>query len=68
MRTQGTNGALRVIVVSVVGDSHRGRSRVVVVGVVVAVVIAVATIPTSVGIFFPCTCSASIVGIGTKFV
>ena len=53
---------------SVVRFSPRGRSRVVVVGVVVAVVILVALILTSVGILCPCTSSASSVGFDTKFV
>ena len=61
MQTKGTNGALRYIVGSV-GGSHIVRYRVIVVGV------AVAWIPTTVGIFCPCTYSASRVGISTKFV
>ena len=53
MQTQGTNGTLRTIVVSVVGGVHRGRSRVFVVDVVVAIVIAVASPPTSEDISAP---------------
>ena len=68
MQTQSTNGALRAIVGSVVGGSHSGQPHVVVFGVVVAVVIAVASILTFVGIFYPCNYSTSSVGIGTKFV
>ena len=65
MRTEGTKGALRAIFGSVVGGIHSGRSRF---GTAVAVVIAIAPIPTKGGIFCSCTCSTSSVGIGTKFV
>ena len=57
MRTKGTNGSLGEILGSVVGSSHSILSRVIDFGVVVAVavadVIAVASIPTTVGISAP---------------
>ena len=48
MQTKGGNVALRAIVGPVVGGRHSVRSRVIVVGVAVAIVIAVALIPTTV--------------------
>ena len=70
MRTKGKNGALRVVVGSVVCAHHSVRSRVIAVGVAVAVTvgIAVALIPTTVGMFCYFTCCASSVGIGANFV
>ena len=65
---KGTNGALGEIVCSVAGGSCSVRSRFISVGVAVAGVIAVATIPTTVGIFGSCTCWPSSVGIVTNLV
>ena len=69
MRTKGENGALRAIVGSVVGASHKFRSRFITFGVTVAVAvgIAVSSIPNMVGIFCSSTCLASSVGIGANF-
>ena len=65
MWTKGTNNALGEIVCSVAGGSCCVRSRFIAVGVAVVGVIAVALIPTTVGILRSCTCWASSVGIVT---
>ena len=65
---KGTNGELEAIVCSVAGGSYSVRSRFSAVGVAVASVIAVASIPTTMGISPSCTCWASSVGIFTNLV
>ena len=73
MRTKGTNGALWAIVGPVVGSSSQIRSRVIAVSfgvaVVVAVGIAVASLPTTVGISRSSICCASsvVIGVGANF-
>ena len=52
---------------SVVSGKYSVRSHFIAVGVSVADVIAVALVPTTMGIFRSCTCWASIVGIVTNF-
>ena len=72
MRTKGKNSAIWEIVGSAVGASPSIRSRVMVVGVAVAVAIGIvlSKIPTTVGISRSSTCCASSVGIvgGANFV
>ena len=70
IQTKGTNGALWSIFGSVVGASPIVRYRVIYVGVVVAVAvgIAVASVPTTVGIYSSSNCCASSVGGGASFV
>ena len=70
MHTKGENGALREIVGSIVGASHSVQSHVIAVGAAVAIAggIAVALIPTTVGILCSSTCCASHVGIGANFI
>ena len=70
MRAKGTNGTLWAIVCYFVGAIPSVRSPVISGGVAVAVVvgIAVASVPTTVGIYSSSNCCASSVGGGASFV